>query len=302
MGIDVETDNSMEYRFYPTQTQALKFSVRAPHDAHIAITPAPVEANPMYEIFIGGWNNSKCAIRRNREKPDVAEHSSSNILNGNEYRSFWITCYENVIALGAEGDCTPLLVWSDPNLFNVTHFGVRTSWGATGSWRIDDTFSGWRGVQSPTSAIGWRVDGMVGDGMWLSDSGGRVPPNAVKGGFDNEQLYIGRAHFKGTLTPGKIHPSHGVCYVPWGGEEHACPEYEVLCDCRGVWVKATGVNVPPNAIKGGVTEDGEPLYIGRAVHNSTMTVGKVQKSHGKCYIPYAGGEIGTENYEVLVLE
>lgn len=40
----------MLYKFFPVQTQALLFSVQAPHDAHIALTSGPVEANPMYEV------------------------------------------------------------------------------------------------------------------------------------------------------------------------------------------------------------------------------------------------------------
>jgi hypothetical protein len=57
--------------------------------------------------------------------------------------------------------------------------------------------------------------------------GGEIPPNAVKGGHDNEDLYVGRARHEGALLPGKIVPSHGVCYVSWGGQEHGKNEYEV---------------------------------------------------------------------------
>ena len=64
-------------------------------------------------------------------------------------------------------------------------------------------------------------------------AGGEVPPNAVPGGIDNEQLFVGRARHEGALLPGKIVPSHGVCYVPWGGGEHGKQEYEV----RVVWCR-----------------------------------------------------------------
>lgn len=301
---EIETPDSMEYRFFPTSTLAIKFSVRAAHDAHIAITPGPVEANPMYEIFIGGWENSKIAIRRNREKPEVVEHPFPNTLSASESRSFWVTFYDKVIALGLNEENTPILVWQDPNMFEVTHFGIRTSWGASGSWRIEDNWSGWRAPSAPQQAaeIGWNVAGMTGEGTWIPASGGTVPPNAVPGGFDSEQLYIGRAAHAGAIIPGKVHPSHGVCYIPWGGSEHAIPEYEVLCDCRGTWLVTAGDNIPPTAVQGGSAENGEPLYIGRASHNDTITVGKIQKSHGVCYIPYGGQEIGKAEYEVLVLQ
>lgn len=31
------------------------------------------------------------------------------------------------------------------------------------------------------------------------------------------------------MCVGKVHPSHGCAYFPWGGEEHSEKSYEVLC-------------------------------------------------------------------------
>ena len=45
---------------------------------------------------------------------------------------------------------------------------------------------------------------------------------------ENEKLYIGRVFHDGTHTPGKIHPSHNTCYVPYGGEELSFSDYEAL--------------------------------------------------------------------------
>ncbi|CAG7786927.1 unnamed protein product, partial [Allacma fusca] len=45
---------------------------------------------------------------------------------------------------------------------------------------------------------------------------------------DGETYYIGRVIQNGTVTVGKVHPSHGVCYVAYDGEELNFPEYEVL--------------------------------------------------------------------------
>jgi hypothetical protein len=68
-----------------------------------------------------------------------------------------------------------------------------------------------------------------GAACWVDARGGDVPANAVPGGFDNEneQLYVGRANHEGALIPGKIVPSHGVCYIAWGGQEHGKEEYQV---------------------------------------------------------------------------
>lgn len=66
-----------------------------------------------------------------------------------------------------------------------------------------------------------------GEPTWVDARGGEVPENAVAGGFDNEQLYVGRASHEGALIPGKVVPSHGVCYIAWGGQEHGKEEYQV---------------------------------------------------------------------------
>lgn len=48
-----------------------------------------------------------------------------------------------------------------------------------------------------------------------------------------------------------------------------------MCEQRFQWVPAYGGQVPPNAVCGGQTSDGERLYIGRAYHEGSSTVGKV---------------------------
>ncbi len=57
---------------------------------------------------------------------------------------------------------------------------------------------------------------------------GVVPLRAVVGGTDSsgEKIYVGRAKHDGALLPGKIVPSHGVCYVSHCGAEHAVAKYQ----------------------------------------------------------------------------
>lgn len=138
--------------------------------------------------------------------------------------------------------------------------------------------------------------------------------------MDGEQLYIARARHESALIPGKVHyqlfmssygaqydafffqlvPSHGVAYISWGGAEHPCTEYEVLCAGGGQWVPTSGGNIPPQAMPAGESEDGEPLFVGRVNHAGTITPGKVHPSHGFCYIPYGGQEMAFADYEILV--
>lgn len=138
---------------------------------------------------------------------------------------------------------------------------------------------------------------------WVAASGGTVPEGALVGGEDNgNPLYVARAVHEDATIPGKLLADHGVAYIPWGGEEHGKENYEVLVIAEDAvsWVDATGDSIPENAIQGGVTEDGEALYIGRATHEGAVTVGKVHPSHASLYISYGGAEIGYPDYQILV--
>ncbi|KAG8242533.1 hypothetical protein J6590_063646 [Homalodisca vitripennis] len=144
------------------------------------------------------------------------------------------------------------------------------------------------------------VPSASGEVAWVPSEGGVIPPNAVLGGFDNENLYVGRAQHEGGVIPGKVLSSHGVCYVAWGGAEHGKQDYEVLTGSNLQWVPSVEGQVPPNAVVGGTSETGETLFIGRAQHEGSTTIGKIQPSHAVCYIPYGGQELGYPEYEVLV--
>lgn len=89
-GKELNTEDSKEYTFLPIFTGSLDFEVRSKHDAHLALTGGEADATPLYEIFLGGWENMKCAIRFNKEKPDKAEAATENCLAGGKYTKFWI--------------------------------------------------------------------------------------------------------------------------------------------------------------------------------------------------------------------
>ncbi|XP_015433309.1 PREDICTED: uncharacterized protein LOC107189323 isoform X2 [Dufourea novaeangliae] len=293
MAISLTTEDKLEYKFYPVASGQLQFRVKAANDAHVALTTGPQEGNPMYEIFIGGWSNSKSVIRKNRTKPEVAEVETPGILNGDEHRGFWIRWGDGAISVGKEGEPSAFLTYSDPESVGIGYFGLCTGWGATGEWLIEDTTS--------PSAPPPPVQGLeMGEVCWCDATGGMVPPAAVEGGKDEETLYVGRAYHEGALLPGKVKPGHSVCYVAWGGGEHGKTDYQVLCGCNPAWVPTSGNNIPANAIPGGETEDGEALYVGRVNHEGTVTIGKVQPSHSVCYIPFGGAEVAFPEYEIMV--
>lgn len=47
---DVETQNNLQYVFFPVSSSALRFKVKAANDAHIALTNGNYENDPMTEV------------------------------------------------------------------------------------------------------------------------------------------------------------------------------------------------------------------------------------------------------------
>lgn len=113
-------------------------------------------------------------------------------------------------------------------------------------------------------------------------------------------IFVGRAYHEGDLLPAKVIPDKGIAYVSFGGQELPVTEFELLKFGNFVWEFATHGTIPDGALEVGRTGDGEPLYMGRAIHEGIQTPGKVQASHGCLYIPYDGQEIKVFEYEVLV--
>lgn len=66
----IDGGDCLSYNFYPIQHGSLDVEVRTPHNAHISLTSGPKETEPMYEIILGGWENTSSVIRYNRTKPD----------------------------------------------------------------------------------------------------------------------------------------------------------------------------------------------------------------------------------------
>lgn len=129
----------------------------------------------------------------------------------------------------------------------------------------------------------------------------------MQAGFtaDGGPLYVGRAHHEGGLIPGKVNPDHNCCYIPWGGEEHAKEEYDILVaprNCDLTWVNAHDGQIPTGAVQGGFNESNDPLYIGRADIEGTFAVGKVNPDHGCLYLAYGGEEVAKTEYQVLVID
>lgn len=67
-----------------------------------------------------------------------------------------------------------------------------------------------------------------------------MPEGAVTAGTQSngETLYVGRGHYKGSITPGKIHQAHGCLYIGHSHREVSIKQYEVLVGMAKCKLKA----------------------------------------------------------------
>lgn len=129
-----------------------------------------------------------------------------------------------------------------------------------------------------------------------------LPQNAVYAGqdTDGDPIYVGRASHAGDHIPCKLIPNKQAAFIAYDGQEIPKNSFEVLCGTDFTWVPSSGGSVVQNALVGGRTINGEPLYIGRAHYAGSLTPGKIHTSHGCLYFSYGGKEISMRQYEVLV--
>lgn len=139
----------------------------------------------------------------------------------------------------------------------------------------------------------------------MHSGNGHTPPGAVQAGqtVSGEPLFVGRTHYQGALTPGKIHRTHGCLYFPYGGSEQSSLQYEVLVGAqaaRSQWMQTSAHSPCPfGAHVAGNDSDGSPIYVGRAFHEGDQLVAKVIPSKQIAYVSYNGQEIPKHHYEIL---
>jgi hypothetical protein len=150
-----------------------------------------------------------------------------------------------------------------------------------------------------TGAVMTAIQPAAAGYRWVTGRNGYVPPKAVVGGFDGENLYVCSIG----VGIGKLVPKQKKCYVPHNGNESGYDKYQVLVVDNFHWAPLTSdLDLPPGAITGGTdgVKGGEPVYVCNAVVAGKWIPGKYTASHNVCYVPYKGKEIEVKSFNVLI--
>ncbi|KAJ2947697.1 hypothetical protein O0L34_g9466 [Tuta absoluta] len=292
-GDKFDTPDQLEYIFRPVMNGYFDFDYCGPDSCDICLTSSPGEEQPMYEVILGGWENTKSVIL-NKQKPVKGPLSTPGITSPDKFKKFLLEWNNGRVTLRDRMVNEMILDWTDPAPLPVAYFGVRSGYGAPAQWRVNHYFE----TTAPPNVTNRNFE----DFVWVQVEDGKIPAGAVVGGKDTsgEQIFVARAKHNKDLVPGMVMPSHNRAYVPWDGEVHKKAIFEVLVGGPTSWVPASDGNVPQNAYPAGETKEGETLFIGRAHHKGSIITGKVHQTHKVCYITYAGKEIPVKDYEVLV--
>lgn len=114
------------------------FAAETITDVHIAFSPLPKTVDPMYEIVIGGFNNSKSVLRRESQGPNLVQALAGSgdppIKPGLNYYWVSIDASTKLIKVGwgkqHKIESSILLIYKDANFISDARYFTFTNWDA----------------------------------------------------------------------------------------------------------------------------------------------------------------------------
>ncbi|KAJ8021868.1 L-rhamnose-binding lectin ELEL-1 [Holothuria leucospilota] len=112
----------------------LEFAVKAGRDASLVFSPTNGYGDDIYEIIISAQELFVC-LRRKKDEDPIIDKPYLDILDVDNYRYFWVSYRDGVIAFGRYGDDEPVFVYEDENPLDIQYFGI-TSYHVKSWWKF----------------------------------------------------------------------------------------------------------------------------------------------------------------------
>ncbi|KTD21014.1 Protein of uncharacterised function (DUF3421) [Legionella lansingensis] len=124
--------------------------------------------------------------------------------------------------------------------------------------------------------------------------------DALKTGVDTDgkPLFLCVARLFNSTQPGKTWSGYGHCNVPYGGKEYVIDQFEI--PSKDMFRRVYWSNNPGEALTIGRDTNGNPLFLCQTYFKGSRQPGKTWPGYNHCNISYAGQEIITNNYQILV--
>ncbi|KAL0901790.1 hypothetical protein ABMA27_006963 [Loxostege sticticalis] len=284
--------------FYKVSAGGINFEAKTDTFATIGLSPTPGGDNCVVWVVIGYAENVTYIKKKSSHRFNTVR--TPDILNADEYRRFWLSWNNGVVQLGQGDHRTPII--SEPyegNLSYVTFVSQNLEYYRHRNANIVH----WRIELPPTCTLEKPIAKPVTTGKleWVRADSGSIPNEAIVGGYDNEPLYIIRAHHNRFLYPGKYARSKRAAHCSFLDRVIEKTEFEVLCGCDYSWKTTSKCIIPSGAVVGGYDNNMfRELYVGRVRHDGHLIPGMVDPSHGDCRITVEDRTIAYQNYEILV--
>ncbi|XP_070210297.1 uncharacterized protein [Littorina saxatilis] len=157
----------------------LCFSVTICDNAHVLLASSATPCatgDPQYEIVIGGWSNTRSAIRAACQDDDVLVKVDPGPLSCDEFRSFYVSWGEGVVrVVGVEeeegGSVTQHVTMEHYGTIVVpVNFVFVAGWEKAGLWRVDFTCQVLGDALTTASSNGTTTASPTGDTIETSEA------------------------------------------------------------------------------------------------------------------------------------
>ncbi|XP_062614981.1 uncharacterized protein LOC134276726 [Saccostrea cucullata] len=141
--IEILTQDDMQYVKLSThcitaaERSFFTFEVKAIHNAHFALMSADDDNEPLYEIVLGGWENSISCIRLKKQGICYGTELDQ-VLQESSFKTFWVYWLNGniTVGLGNTHDGNIFMNYFHSTPYPVKYFAVMTGFGSTGHWKF----------------------------------------------------------------------------------------------------------------------------------------------------------------------
>ncbi len=110
----------------------IQFKAKFSHDLFVGLSPTPSQTNPMYEIIIGGWGNTRSVVRNRVAGEEICYFNNIRILNPSDFDEY---------SINVDSNSNSITIWSNGkflfscidvrfNLASIQYFSFATCCGS----------------------------------------------------------------------------------------------------------------------------------------------------------------------------